>query len=83
MKKIKKKLKNTITTSKRLKETIHIEKINYTICDKLKEYNLADPDEIKKPKYLISPVNIKVLDDLMGSAIAFSNQKQVYYLIIQ
>ena len=41
----------------------------------LKEYNFEDPDEITKPKHLISPVNIIVLDDLKGSAIAFSNKK--------
>ena len=41
----------------------------------LKEYNFEDPDEITKPKHLISPVKIIVLDDLMGSAIAFSNKK--------
>ena len=49
------------------------------IYDILKEYNFEDPDEITMPKYLISPVNIIVIDDLMGSAIA---KKQVYYLII-
>ena len=43
--------------------------------DILKTYNFEDPDEIPQPKYLISPVNIIVLDDLMGSAVAFSNKK--------
>ena len=43
--------------------------------DILKFYNFEDPDEIPQPKYLISPVNIIVLDDLMGSAVAFSNKK--------
>jgi len=43
--------------------------------DILKTYNFEDPDEIPQPKYLISPVNIIILDDLMGSAVAFSNKK--------
>ena len=41
----------------------------------LKVHNFEDPDELPQPKYLFSPVNIIVLDDLMGSAIAFSNKK--------
>ena len=45
------------------------------IYDVLKEYNFEDPDEITKPKYLISPVNIIVFDDLKGSTIAFSTKK--------
>jgi hypothetical protein len=45
------------------------------IYDILKEFNFEDPDELEKPKYLVSPVTIIVLDDLMGSAIAFSNKK--------
>jgi hypothetical protein len=48
---------------------------NPDIYDILKVHDFEDPDEIPKPKYLISPVNIIVLDDLMGSAIAFSNKK--------
>ena len=43
--------------------------------DILKIYNFEDPDEIPQPKYLISPVNIIILDGLMGSAVAFSNKK--------
>ena len=45
------------------------------IYEILKEFNFEDPEELTKPKYMISPVNIIILDDLMGSAIAFSNKK--------
>ena len=45
------------------------------IYDILKIFNFEEPEQIPKPKHLISPVNIIVLDDLMGSAIAFSNKK--------
>lgn len=48
---------------------------NPEIYDILKTFNFEDIDEIPKPKYLISPVVIIVLDDLMGSAVAFSNKK--------
>jgi len=48
---------------------------NPEIYEILKTHNFDDPDEIPPPKHLISPVNIIVLDDLMGSAIAFSNKK--------
>ena len=48
---------------------------NPDIYDILKVYDFEDPDEIPKPKNLVSPVNIIILDDLMGSAIAFSNKK--------
>jgi len=48
---------------------------NPDIYDILKTYDFADPVEIPQPKYLISPVNIIVLDDLMGSANAFTNKK--------
>jgi len=64
------------------KKTIHIKENKLTeffdnnpeIYDILKEYNFEDPDEITKPKYLISPVNIIVLDDLMATG-AFTNKK--------
>jgi len=64
------------------KKTIHIKENKLTeffdknpeIYDTLKEYNFEDPDEIPKPKYLISPVNIIVLDDLMATG-AFTNKK--------
>jgi hypothetical protein len=45
------------------------------IYDILKIHNFEDPAEIPQPKFLLSPVNIIILDDLMGSAIAFSNKK--------
>ena len=48
---------------------------NPEVYDILKTHNFDDPDEIPPPKHLISPVYIFVLDDLMGSAIAFSNNK--------
>jgi hypothetical protein len=48
---------------------------NPDIYDTLKTFNFEDIDEIPKPKYLVSPVCICVLDDLMGSAVAFSNKK--------
>jgi hypothetical protein len=47
---------------------------NPEIYDILKVHNFEDPDEIPKPKYLISPVNITVLDDLMATG-AFTNKK--------
>ncbi len=40
----------------------------------MKEYSFEDPDEIPKPKFLVSPVNIIVLDDLMATG-AFTNKK--------
>ena len=45
------------------------------IYDVLKEFNFEDPNELPKPKYIVSPVNIIILDDLMGSANAFSNKR--------
>ena len=48
---------------------------NPEVYDILKVYDFEDPDEIPKPKNLVSPVYIIILDDLMGSAIAFSNKK--------
>ena len=50
-------------------------KDNPEIHDILQIHNFEDPNEIPKPKYMISPVNIIVLDDMMGSADAFSNKK--------
>ena len=47
---------------------------NPEIYDILKEYSFEDPDEIPQPKYLVSPVNIIVLDDLMATG-AFTNKK--------
>lgn len=44
------------------------------IYDILKVHNFEDPDEIPQPKYLLSPVNIIVLDDLMATG-AFTNKK--------
>ena len=61
----------------RIKETkLHefFEK-NPEVYDILKVFNFEDPEEMPQPKYLISPVNIIVLDDLMGSAVAFSSKK--------
>lgn len=48
---------------------------NPDIYDILQKNDFEDPEQIPKPKYLISPVNIIILDDLMGSAVAFSNKK--------
>jgi hypothetical protein len=45
------------------------------IYDILKEYAFEDPDDIPKPKYLVSPVNIIILDDMMGDPKAFSNKR--------
>ena len=44
------------------------------IYDILQVHNFEDPDEIPQPKFLISPVNIIVLDDLMATG-AFTNKK--------
>jgi len=44
------------------------------IYEILKEFNFEDPEELTKPKYMISPVNIIVLDDLMATG-AFTNKK--------
>ena len=51
---------------------------NPEIYDILKVHNFEDPDEIPKPKYLISPVNIIVLDDLMATG-AFTNKKNYHH----
>ncbi len=40
---------------------------NPEIYDILKVHDFEDPDDIPKPKYLFSPVNIIVLDDLMAT----------------
>ena len=48
---------------------------NPDIYDILKIHDFDDPDQLPKPKYMITPVNIIVLDDLMGSAVAFSDTK--------
>ena len=48
---------------------------NPEIYDILKTYNFEDIDEIPPPKYLVSPVNIIVLDDMMGDKSAFSNKR--------
>ena len=48
---------------------------NPEIYDILKIFNFEEPEQIPQPKYLVSPVNIIILDDLMGSAVAFSNKK--------
>jgi hypothetical protein len=47
---------------------------NPDIHDILKVYNFEDPEEIPQPKFLTSPVNIIVLDDLMATG-AFTNKK--------
>ena len=47
---------------------------NPDIYDILSKNDFQDPDEIPKPKYLVSPVNIIVLDDLMATG-AFTNKK--------
>ena len=47
---------------------------NPEIYEILKKHNFDDPDQLKPPKYLISPVNIIVLDDLMATG-AFTNKK--------
>ena len=47
---------------------------NPEVYDILKVHNFEDPDEIPQPKYLLSPVNIIVLDDLMATG-AFTNKK--------
>ena len=44
------------------------------IYDILKTNNFEDPDEIPQPKFLVSPVVIVVLDDLMATG-AFTNKK--------
>ena len=44
------------------------------IYDRLKTNNFEDPDEIPQPKFLVSPVVIVVLDDLMATG-AFTNKK--------
>ena len=47
---------------------------NPEVYDLFKTLNFEDPDEIPPPKYLISPVNITVLDDRMATG-AFTNKK--------
>ena len=47
---------------------------NPEIYDILKVHNFDDPEEIPKPKNLITPVNIIILDDLMATG-AFTNKK--------
>ena len=47
---------------------------NPEIYDILKVYDFDDPEVIPKPKNLITPVNIIILDDLMATG-AFTNKK--------
>ena len=47
---------------------------NPDIYDILSKNEFQHPDEIEKPKYLASPVNIIVLDDLMATG-AFTNKR--------
>ena len=47
---------------------------NPDIYDILKVYDFEDPEEIPKPKNLVAPVNIIILDDLMATG-AFTNKK--------
>ena len=47
---------------------------NPDIFDILSKNDFQDPDEIPKPKYLVSPVYIICLDDLMATG-AFTNKK--------
>ena len=47
---------------------------NPEVYNLFKTLNFEDPDEISPPKYLISPVNITVLDDRMATG-AFNNKK--------
>ena len=49
-------------------------KDNPEIYDIIEKNDFEDPDTIPKPKYLVSPVVIIILDDLMGSN-AFNNKK--------
>jgi hypothetical protein len=64
------------------KKAMHVSKIkiadflekNPDIYDILKVYDFEDPDEIPKPKNLVAPVNIIILDDLMATG-AFTNKK--------
>jgi len=64
------------------KKTTHIkeDKLNAffekhpELYDILKVFDFDEPSQIPKPKYLVSPVNIIVLDDLMATG-AFTNNK--------
>ena len=47
---------------------------NPDIYDILNKYDFDDPDNIPKPKYLISPVVVIVLDDLLATG-AFNNKR--------
>jgi len=47
---------------------------NPDIYDILEKFNFDDPENIPMPKYLVSPVVIIVLDDLMATG-AFTNKK--------
>ena len=55
------------------KLTIFFEQ-NPDIYDILKIHDFDDPDQLSKPKYMITPVNIIVLDALMATG-AFTNKK--------
>ena len=45
------------------------------IYDVLAEEDFEDPKSLPQPKYLETPVNIIILDDLMANSNAFSNKK--------
>jgi hypothetical protein len=44
----------------------------------LAAYNFIDPAELPQPKYKFPPINIIILDDLLGSS-CFNNKKQSYF----
>ena len=44
------------------------------IYDIFKKHEFEEPENIPKPKHLVSPVHIIVLDDLMATG-AFTNKK--------
>lgn len=44
----------------------------------LAAYNFLDPQELPQPKYKYPPINMILLDDLLGSS-CFNNKKQSYF----
>lgn len=59
-------------------EEYQLHKLNNEDLEILAAYNFLDPQELAQPKYKYPPINIIILDDLLGSS-CFNNKKQSYF----
>ena len=59
-------------------EEYQLHKLDNEDLEILAAYNFIDPQELPQPKYKFPPINIVILDDLLGSS-CFNNKKQSYF----